>query len=85
MNLDINQNNLYLLLPSKVAWLADMLSEDRDISVVEAVRQIYLSDTYKRLEDESTKMWHLGPVALYQEYIEQLSLASRYPMSSNDV
>lgn len=67
MNLDINQNNLYLLLPSKVAWLADMLSEDRDISVVEAVRQIYLSDTYKRLEDESTKMWHLGPVALYQD------------------
>lgn len=67
MNLDINQNNLYLLLPSKVAWLADMLSEDRDISVVEAVRQIYMSDTYKRLEDESTKMWHLGPVALYQD------------------
>ena len=67
MNLDINQNNLYLILPSKVAWLADMLSEDRDISVVEAVRQIYLSDTYKRLEDESTKMWHLGPVALYQD------------------
>ena len=67
MNLDINQNNLYLLLPSKVAWLAYMLSEDRDISVVEAVRQIYLSDTYKRLEDESTKMWHLGPVALYQD------------------
>lgn len=67
MNLDINQNNLYFLLPSKVAWLADMLSEDRDISVVEAVRQIYLSDTYKRLEDESTKMWHLGPVALYQD------------------
>lgn len=67
MNLDINQNNLYLLLPSKVAWLADMLSEDRDISIVEAVRQIYLSDTYKRLEDESTKMWHLGPVALYQD------------------
>lgn len=67
MNLDINQNNLYLLLPSKVAWLADMLSEDRDISVVEAVRQIYLSNTYKRLEDKSTKMWHLGPVALYQD------------------
>ena len=70
MNLDINQNNLYLLLPSKVAWLADMLSEDRDISVVEAVRQIYLSDTYKRLEDESTKMWNLGPVALYQDMSE---------------
>ena len=67
MNLDINQDNLYLLLPSKVAWLAGMLSEDKNISIVEAVRMIYSSDTYKQLESEATKMWHLGPVALYQE------------------
>ncbi len=67
MNLDINQSNLYLLLPSKVAWLADMLSEDKGIGVVEAMRVIYSSDTYKCLEDEATKTWHLGPVALYQE------------------
>ena len=65
MNLDINQNNLYLLLPSKVAWLTDMLTEDKGISIVDAVREIYSSDIYKQLEDESTKMWHLGPVALY--------------------
>ena len=66
MNLDINQNNLYLLLPSKVAWLTDMLTEDKGISIVDALREIYSSDTYKQLEDESTKLWHLGPVALYQ-------------------
>jgi hypothetical protein len=66
MNLDINQSNLYLLLPSKVAWMTDMLSEDENISIVEAVKRIYSSDIYKRLEKESTKMWHLGPVALYQ-------------------
>jgi len=29
--------------------------------------EIYSSDTYRQLEDESTKMWHLGPVALYQD------------------
>ena len=66
MNLDINQGNLYLLLPSKVAWLADMLSEDENISIVEAMKAIYSSDTYKQLETESTKLWHLGPVAIYQ-------------------
>ena len=66
MNLDINQSNLYLLLPSKVAWMTDMLSEDENISIVEAVKRIYSSDIYKRLEKESTKMWHLGPIALYQ-------------------
>ena len=66
MSLDINQDNLYLLLPSKVAWLADMLTEDKDISIIEAVKEIYLSDTYRQLEEESTKKWYLGPVALYQ-------------------
>ncbi len=63
---EVNQSNLYLLLPSKVAWMADMLSEDRNTSVVEAMRMIYSSDVYRKLEDETTKMWHLGPIALYQ-------------------
>ena len=63
---EVNQSNLYLLLPSKVAWMAGMLSEDRNTSVVEAMRMIYSSDVYSKLEDETTKMWHLGPIALYQ-------------------
>ena len=65
--MEINQNNLYLLLPSKVAWLTEMLTEDKGISIVEAIKEIYSADTYRELEDESTKMWHLGPVALYQD------------------
>ena len=69
MNLEINQSNLYLLLPSKVAWMAEWLSEDKNISIVEAIKIIYSSDMFRRLEDESTKMWHLGPVALYQELV----------------
>ena len=72
MNLEINQNNLYLLLPSKVAWMAEWLSEDKNISIVEAIKMIYTSDMYKRLENESTKMWHLGTVALYQELLTNI-------------
>ena len=44
MNLEINQSNLYLLLPSKVAWMAEWLSEDKNISIVEAIKIIYSSD-----------------------------------------
>ncbi len=66
MNLDINQNNLYLLLPSKIAWLTDMLADDNKINIVDALKEIYISKTYKLLENETTKMWHLGPVALYE-------------------
>ena len=68
---NITQDNLYLLLPSKVSWLAAMLTEDTGASVVEAVRSIYSSNLYRRLEVEETKLWHEGPVALYAEMFPQ--------------
>lgn len=68
MNLDVNQNNLYLFLPSKICWLANMLADEKGISIADAIKEIYSSDTYRRLEDEKTKLWHLGPVAIYQEF-----------------
>ena len=67
MNLDITQDNLYLILPSKVSRMAEMLSVDSGKSIVQAVKDIYFSEVYKQLEQEHTKQWHLGPVALYQE------------------
>lgn len=63
----ITQDNLYLLLPSKVSWLAEMLLEDQNLSVVDAIRKIYSSDLYSRLEIEKNKLWHAGPVELYNE------------------
>lgn len=67
MNLDITQGNLYLILPSKVSRMAEMLAADSGKSIVDAVKDIYASNLYERLEQEHTKQWHLGPVALYQE------------------
>ena len=64
---NITQDNLYLLLPSKVSSLAGMLSEDTGAGVVEAIRRIYNSELYHKLEIEETKLWHEGPVALYEE------------------
>ena len=69
MNLDITQDNLYLILPSKVSRMAEMMADDKGIGISDAVRRIYASDVYRRLEQESTKQWHLGPVALYQELL----------------
>lgn len=72
MNLEVNQNNLYLFLPSKVCWLGDMLANDKDLTLVDAIKEIYSSDLYKKLEQEDTKLWHLGPVALYQDLKDSL-------------
>ena len=47
--------------------MAEMLSDEQQIGIVEAVKRIYASATYKRLEKEETKLWHYGPVALYQD------------------
>ena len=73
MNMTVSQDNLYLLLPSKMSWLDNMLAEDKGISIVKAIKTLYSSAFYARLADESTKLWHLGPVALYEEFISEYS------------
>lgn len=71
MNLEVTQNNLFLFLPSKISWMADMLTDDKKISIAEAIREIYASETYRLLEEEETKRWHWGPVALYQDFLRE--------------
>lgn len=70
MSSRITDSNLYLLLPAKVSKMAMMYVEDFGVSVAEALRRIYDSATYSLLEKEETKLWHLGPVALYQMFLE---------------
>lgn len=64
---EINQQNLYLLLPSKVSRLATMIQNQKHISLIEAIKRVYASDLYKQMEREDSKLWHLGPVDLYNE------------------
>ena len=73
MNLDITNKNLYLLLPGKVSRVAQIYAHEHHVTIIEAMRRFYHSDTYKRLADETTKLWHYGPVALYQEFVDELN------------
>ena len=66
----INSKNLYLLLPYKVSQLALLYAKKFNVSVIDAIRSIYRSNTYKDLEREETKLWHLGPVALLEYMTE---------------
>lgn len=52
----VTQDNLYLLIPTKIRWLAPWLAEDKGMS----------------REKEATKYWHLGLVDLYRELIEEV-------------
>ena len=67
----ITDKNLYLILPGKVSKMAGMYAAEAGISVAEALSRIYKSATYRELEKESNKLWHYGPVALYQMFREK--------------
>lgn len=67
---EINQKNLYLILPGKVSRMAMMYAADSGLSLIEAMKRIYKSKIYRELEDESSKLWHYGPVAFYQIFLE---------------
>ncbi len=66
----ITSKNLYLLLPGKVSKMAAMYASDFGLPIIEALKRIYQSATYHQLENEETKLWHFGPVALYQMFLE---------------
>lgn len=66
----ITQQYLYLILPYKVGQLAMLYAKKINTTVLDAIQSIYRSNTYKELEREETKLWHLGPVALL-EYISE--------------
>lgn len=68
----VDASTLYLILPFKVSQLAVLYCRKYGVSSKEAIETIYKSKTYKNLENEKTKYWHYGPVALLQSLEEEL-------------
>lgn len=71
MNREITNKNLHLLIPGKVSLFTKIYAEKQRSTPLEALRHFYRSNTYKELEQEQTKLWHYGPVALYEEFRER--------------
>lgn len=66
----ITPEQLYLILPYKVSQLSMLISKKVGLSILDAIRSVYRSNTYRDLSCEETKLWHLGPVALFEYYQE---------------
>jgi hypothetical protein len=49
-----------------VPMIIQIIIEKKDLSVISAVKLLYLSKLYEKLEIENTKLWHLSPLALYE-------------------
>lgn len=68
---EITQENVYLFIPRKIGVLAARYVEEHSsVSPKEALLKFYRSTTYKQLADESSKLWHNGDVALYEEFLD---------------
>jgi hypothetical protein len=53
---------LQMLIP----MLIQTIIEKKNMSVIDSVKSLYFSRLYEKLEIESTKLWHLSPLALYE-------------------
>lgn len=47
-----------------------LMAKKLNMSILDAIKADYNSNTYRALEREETKLWHLGPVALFEYYQE---------------
>ena len=60
-------SHLFLLIPQIIA----LISKKFDIDEERATELIYQSELYAKLEDETTKLWHLSPLALHEMFCEE--------------
>lgn len=65
----VNQDNLRVLLPSKIALTLDEVAKIKGIDPSEEIANFYASDVYRRLENEATKYWCFSPAELCDLYL----------------
>ena len=56
--------------------IIQMIMENKDFTNIEAIELFYNSDVYAMLENESSKLWHLSPLTLYELLDEELTTGS---------
>lgn len=65
-----------VLLPQ----LVQLICQNDGIDEISASKALYSSKLYSVLEDESTKLWHLSPHALFDIFVsEQLTGTPEFP------
>ena len=66
----ITQDNVHILLPSKIAQLADrLLQNGKADDMATALSMVYTSPVYANLEQEKTKYWWQGTGSLYYDLV----------------
>ena len=76
----MNSEKLSALLSILNPAVIRMIMENKGLTNIEAVKLFYNSALYAMLENESSKLWHLSPLTLYELLEEELSTGTiNYP------
>jgi hypothetical protein len=70
--MQITQENLYNLIPSKTAQIASLLRKNQRMEMKQALLTFYKSHAYRLLEKEETKLWYASPAQIVAEYLTPL-------------
>lgn len=62
----MNELEFKATLQMLVPMIIQVIIEKKGVSVIDAVKLLYVSKLYEKLEKEPTKLWHLSPLALYE-------------------
>ena len=61
----MNENQFNSLLTLIVPQIIDKITENSNISDIDAIYRFYNSRLYSELSDEKTKLWHYSPLLRY--------------------
>jgi len=74
------QKKLSALLTVLNPSIVQLIMDNRKLSNIDAVELLYKSEVYAMLENESSKLWHLSPLTLYELLNEEIETGKiNYP------
>ncbi|WP_297423974.1 hypothetical protein [Clostridium sp.] len=68
---EINQKNVHLFIPLKIAKVTEMIVETENRNWEDVLLELYNSKVYADLEREETKLWHEGATYIYESFKEE--------------
>ena len=64
--IDIEKTEYKATLQMLVPMIIQVIMEKKSLPVISAIKLLYISKLYEKLEIENTKLWHLSPLAIYE-------------------
>ncbi|MCL2811685.1 MAG: hypothetical protein FWD25_07330 [Clostridia bacterium] len=68
----MDKHKLPTVLIFLVPQVLELIAKEYGVDDEKAAEMFYLSELYKSLEEEETKLWHLSAHALFEMYQEEL-------------